>query len=497
MNKTNASFSAVPAHVSGISHRLGRGGLAAMLVVVIAGCAMGPDYQRPSVELPSAYTAFPGTAASQPSAESPASRLNADWWTRFNDPALNQLIQDALARNVDLRAAAAQIEETDALLRQTNAAYFPELDLAAAASRSRVSTATALPNVAPLVRDERRGALSTSFELDFWGKLRRGSESARAQALASEYGRDVVALTIGSTTAQAYFTLRSLDSQARALANVVAARKDSVVIFQARLDAGSISEVEFQQASAAYAESQGQLTDTVRQRALIEHQLGALTGRVGRRIPESDANARLPVAPPVPVGLPSTLLERRPDVRAAEQNLVAANAQIGVAKAALFPSISLTGSFGGQSSALSTLLDSGARIWSGGVGLALPIFDAGKNLARLDQTEARQKLALANYQKAIETAFRETADALSNVGFAKRASHEGEARFAAAQRALALVRERYALGATGYIEVLEAQRSANDAQIALIRNWQSEVTYTVDLMKSIGGGWGSLEAAKP
>jgi multidrug efflux system outer membrane protein len=176
-------------------------------------------------------------------------------------------------------------------------------------------------------------------------------------------------------------------------------------------------------------------------------------------------------------------------VRAAEQNLIAANAQIGVAKAALFPSISLSGSLGGQSSALATLLDGGARIWSGGFGLALPIFDAGRNLGRAEQAEARQRIALANYQKSIETAFREAADALTNVEFAARANREAEARSRAAQRALELVRDRYALGYIGYIEVLEAQRSANDAQIALIRNRQSALIYTIDLMKALGGGW--------
>ncbi len=453
-------------------------------LVALAGCALGPNFERPTSAVPAAYEASQTAAAD-------SRLLSSTWWESFNDPLLNQLVQDALRNNVDLRFAQAQIDEADALLRQTNSAFFPEIDLNGTATRSRVSTETALPNVAPLVRDERRGAISTTFELDFWGKLRRASEAARAQALATNFGRDVTALTVAGTTAQAYFSLRALDFQVRALADVVAARKESIVIFRARVDAGSTSEVELNQATAAYAESEALLTDAKRQRALVEHQLGVLTGKLGRQIADTNATTPLPVAPPIPIGLPSSLLDRRPDVRLAEQNLIAANAQIGVAKASLFPSISLTGSLGGQSSALSTLLDSGARIWSGGFGLSLPIFEAGKNFARIEQTEARQRQALAGYQKAVETAFRETADALTNLDHAKRLRRQTEVRFQAAQRALELVRERYALGYNGYLEVLEAQRGANDAQQALIRSKQTELTYAIDLMKALGGGWGN------
>lgn len=453
--------------------------LTSACVLTLASCAVGPDYQRPQATLPPSFDATMATDANlvQPS-----------WWTLFADADLNELVQQALANNRDVQIAAAQVEEAEALLRQASASLFPQVDLGASATRSRASTLAAQPTISAPVRDDRRIAASTSFEIDFWGKLRRASEAARAQLLATTYGRDVVMLTLAGTTTQAYFSLRSLDAQITALSSSVKTRRETYDVVKSRVDAGFASDLDLNQALGARADAAAQLMELQRQRALVEHQLGTLTGKLDLKL-ASGALQELPVPPTPPAGLPSTLLDRRPDIRAAEQNLISANAQIGVAKAALFPTVSLTGSYGGQSSALDTLFNSGARIWSAGFGLALPIFDAGRNAAKVDQSEARQKQSLANYQKTIETAFREVSDAISNVRQSGLAEQDLQVRLDAARKTLELATIRYDAGYVGYLDVLDAQRSANDAELGIVRNRQSRLAYTVDFMKSLGGGW--------
>lgn len=450
-------------------------------LLVLGGCAMGPDYHRPDVQLPAA---FPGAAADTASAVQP------EWWKLYGDATLDALVADALAKNNDVRIAAAQVEEADALMRQADASYFPEIDLGATGSRSRVSNLTAVPNPAgvPVVRNDRRVALSTAFEIDFWGKLRRGSEAARAQALATTYGRDVVMLGVASTITQAYFALRSADAQIRALRDSLRTREESLEVARSRSQAGLVSDLDVYQAQSARADAASQWKELERQRAVFEHQLATLTGRLDLRLASGDITA-LPLPPIPPVGLPSRLLDRRPDVRASEQSLVAANAQIGVAKAALFPSISLIGAYGGQSSELENILQAGGRIWSAGFGLTLPIFDAGRGFARVDQAEARRNQSLYAYQKSIETAFREVADAITNVRQSAASEADLQERVDAARNSLELARDRYGAGYSAYIEVLDAQRTVNDAELALVRNRQSQLAYTVDLMKALGGGW--------
>jgi multidrug efflux system outer membrane protein len=240
------------------------------------------------------------------------------------------------------------------------------------------------------------------------------------------------------------------------------------------------------------ADAAVQRRDLERQRTLVEHQLGNLTGKLDLRIAPGDL-MDLPAPALPPVGLPSSLLERRPDVQQAEQILVSANAQIGVAKAALFPTFSLTGSYGGQSENLSNLFKGNARIWSYGPSVSLPIFDAGKYSARTRQAEARQRQSLASYQKSVETAFREVADALTNVQQTMASVADVQARVDAARNALRLSRLRYEAGYSGFLDVLDAQRTANSAELALIQYRQLQLTYSVDLMKALGGGWSPAE----
>ena len=454
--------------------------------LLVVGCAAGPDFQRPQLAMPTAFP-YAFTGGEQP--------IASDWWTLYGDGTLNMLVVEAIKQNSDIKIAAAQIEEAEALLGQANSSIFPEIDLGAGATRSRVSSAAAIPNLAPLIRDDRRVAASTAFELDFWGKLRRASEAARAQVLASTYGRDVVQLTLVGTTVQGYLTLRSLDAQLTVLESSLKTRDESLDVARNRAAAGLASDLDVNLAVGARADIASQINELGRQRAIALNLLALLTLNAKLELPRGNLQS-LPIPPTPPVGLPSTLLDRRPDVRAAEQSLIAANAQIGVAKAALFPTLSLTGSFGGQSAALENLLNSGGRIWSAGFGLALPIFDAGRSLSKIEQMEARQRQSLFAYQKTVALAFREVADAMSNVNQSAITEGALQTRGTAARNSLELAQLRYASGYSPYLDVLDAQRTANDAELSLVRNRQAQLGYSIDFMKSLGGGWSPTSSTK-
>jgi multidrug efflux system outer membrane protein len=458
--------------------------LALLGALAAAGCAtVGPDYERPGLPVPAAY----------PQAEAaPAEPLAPEWWTRFGDATLDELVAGARAANSDLRLAAARVQEAEALAREAGAAFYPEVLAGAGGTRSRASRETEPPASAPLERTSYQALASTSFEIDFWGRYARTAEAARANLLAARYAHALVDLSLAGAVAQGYFALRALDAQLDVLEQAIRLREESLAIARARLGAGLAGELDVYQAQAALAEARVQRRDTARSRSLAERQLAVLTGRLDLRLAAAAPGAglfALPVPPAPPAGLPSALLERRPDVRAAEQQLVGANALIGAARAALFPSISLTGAFGGQSAELSDLLSSGARIWSLGFGLTLPIFDGGRRTARVEQAEARRAQALAAYQRALENGFREVADALVSLEQSAASESELRARLDAARSALELSTVRYESGYSAYLEVLDAQRTANDAELALVRNRLARLAFSVDLMKALGGGW--------
>jgi multidrug efflux system outer membrane protein len=452
--------------------------------LLLGACtAVGPNYERPASGLPGAYPDAP--------ADLPATAaIPAEWWKLYEDQRLNELVGSALERNADVRFAVARIEEADANLREAGAAFLPEVDLAAAPNRSRISnqTATPIPGGIPLVRNDIRITLGTSFEIDFWGKLRRALEATRALALGSRYAKEVVTLSLAGLTAQTYFSLRSLDAQIALTRITLQSRDEALSFVRDRARGGIASDLEVNQAELARADASVQLKDLLRQRSLIEHQLGSLTGRLELAVPAGDLMT-LPLPPLPPAGLPSTLLQRRPDILQAEQQLVATNAQIGIARAAMFPTVSLTSYYGAESTALSTLLSSGGRIWSLGFGLAQPIFDAGRYAARTQAAEARQRQSVASYQKAVETAFREVADALTALQQTEALEQDLNLRVGAARNALRLARLRYEAGYSAYLEVLDAQRTANDSELAFLRNRQSRLAASVDLMKALGGGW--------
>ncbi len=456
-----------------------------LLGAALAACStVGPDYERPAIELPAQ---FPDSSQKE------SQNLDIRWWTLYRDPVLDELVALAQKNNADARLAAARVLEAEALAREAGAAFLPEVTGAYSATRNRVSERVVpAPAVGvPLERRQHQLLASTTFELDFWGRFARASEAARANLLSSVYSRDTVSLTLAGATAQGYFALRSLDAQIAVLERAIRARRDALDIAQARLEAGLSSELDLHQAQGALSDALVQKREAERQRALFERQLGQLAGKLDLRLPAGDLFA-LPLAPVPPAGLPSALLERRPDIRAAEQSMIAANAQIGVARAALFPSISLTAGLGAQSAEFANLLSSGAGIWSLGFGLALPLFDAGRREARVDQASARREQALAGYQRSIETAFREVSDALVNVEQTGGSEEELRKRLDAARNALELSTVRYESGYSPFLEVLDAQRTANEAELAFVRNRQARLAFSVDLMKALGGGWKSV-----
>jgi multidrug efflux system outer membrane protein len=457
--------------------------LALALTALMSGCAMvGPDYQRPATDLPAAYP-------ESRQALDASLTVPAEWWQLYKDPLLSELVAGGLKNNSDLRIATARIEEAEAVLREANALFYPEIDGNAGASRARSSTRTGtLPASVAAIRNNFVLTASTSFELDFWGRLRRAAEAARAQYFATNYGRDVVALTLAAGIAHTYFSARSLDAQIIVSQETLKAAQESLEIARGRFEAGLVAELDVNQAAASRAQLAAQVTALRRLRAAAVHQLGVLTGVLDLKLDPGDLRA-LPRPPLPPAGLPSTLLDRRPDVRRSEAELAAANAQIGVAKAAQLPTFSLTAALGRQSRELDTLFAAGGGLWSLGLNLAGPIFDAGRYAARTQQAEARARQAAASYESTARNAFREVADALSNLRYASEMENDLAEQVEQASNALRLARIRYESGYSAYLEVLDAQRTLNQARLELVRNRHIYLDYTVDLMNALGGGW--------
>ncbi len=452
----------------------------AVAALLLSGCqSVWPDYQRPEVAVPKAY---------DQQADQENSQLTNTWWTLYQDQVLNDLVAKAVQNNSDIKLAVARIEEADAVLREVGAALFPQIDLNSAASRTRATTTGATPVFANNPRSNFNAQLRTSFELDFWGKLSRTKEAARAQALSTRYAKDTVALSLAGLVASNYLLLRSLDSQLLVTQVSLRSREESLALTQRRLEGGVVSALDVQQAEVARENLSAQLSDLNRLRALSLHQLSVLTGDMELNIASADIKS-FPIPPMPPAGLPSALLESRPDVRQAEEQMVAANANIAVAKAALYPSISLTAGFGGESMQLGDVLKSASRIWSGGLSLNLPIFDAGKLNARVDQASARQKQVLASYEGVIQNAFREVNDALVSLRLQTEREAALDKAQLAAQKALQISENRYQSGYSAYLEVLDAQRVYNDAALTFIQSRQARLVATVSLFKALGGGW--------
>ena len=452
---------------------------------------VGPDYKRNDANLPATYSESADAENSQ--LKDPTLK---QWWQQYQDPKLNELVALSLKSNTNIALAVARIEEADASMREVGASLYPQVDLSAGAKRSKVTELGAFPTFGGAVRNNFNFALSTAYEIDFWGKIKRAKQSAAANALATRAGKDTVELSLIGLVTSNYLQLRGLEAQIAVTKNNQASRKVALSLNQRRLVGGVASSLEVSQAEVAVSNLDAQLIELTRLRALSLHQLAVLTGQLNLTLAEGDLR-NLPVPPTPPAGLPSQLLENRPDIREAEQNLIAQNARIGVAKAAMYPSISLTGSLGAESVGLGDILKAGARIWSFGLGLDLPIFDSGRRQSRVEQADARQKQALAQYQTAIQNAFREVNDAL----ITRRLNAEREQAYmrseTSAKQALTVAENRYKSGYSAYLEVLDAQRVHNDASLAVVQAKQATFLATVELFKALGGNWKAEPLTEP
>ncbi len=451
------------------------------LGLALGGCLLGPDYVRPTVPTPATFRFEPGEAADV---------ANAMWWEQFQDPVLNDLIAAALADNKDVKIAAARVDQFLGQFVTTRSALFPQVSAGFEASRQRASIAglpTLPPGVNPVFNDF-RAPLIASWEIDFFGKVRRQTESARASLLATEEGRRATILSLVASVASAYINLRDLDQQLAIAKATTESRAGSVAVFQARFSGGDVSQMELAQSQSEYEASLATIPQIETQIAHQEDALSVLLGQNPGPILRGRELMELEV-PPVPAGLPSDLLTRRPDLRQAEQNLIAANALIGAARALYFPSISLTGLFGTESGQFSKLFTGPARIWSYAGSLTVPIFTAGSISGQVSQAEAQQQQALFQYQQAIQTAFQEVEDALISLQKSREQLVVEGRQIEALKTYSRLARLRYEGGYTSYIEVLDAERSLFNAQLSYTQTNGVVFTSLISLYKAMGGGW--------
>jgi len=452
------------------------------MLLLLAGCAVQPNYQRPAVDLPAAWK------------ESAQEKDSAGrWWRVFTDPALEKLVEEALARNTNLLLAAARVDEARSLVGQSEAAYYPSVDARFGRNRTLSSSATGLlpPDVAR-ERNNYRASLDVAYEIDLWGRLRATTQAARADLLASESARDTVRITLAADVAKTWFALHSLDAQVEATRRTLALREDGLGLQKKRFDGGVISEYDYRQLEAEAAAARAQLPPLVRDREIQEAALAVLLGRSPKAIMDGSVSRMKNsqeqlLAVVVPSGLPSELLLRRPDLVEAEQRLIAANARVAVARSAMFPSIQLTGFLGSEAQDLSSLFSGPAGIWQLAAAVAAPIFAGGRLEAQVGAAEAREKQALAGYQGAIQNAFREVRAALAAQRRARESFEAESARATALAATLRLARLRYDSGLASQLDVIDAERGLLAAEIARYDALRAQRAAVADLFKALGG----------
>ena len=458
----------------------------------LTACTVGPDYVRPTMTLPDHYNA--AASGASPVSTDAQQTVQRDWWRLFDDVTLNELVALALANNADLQMAVARIAQAQGLAMQAGAAQYPSLSLNASGTRAAKGPAASGTGLT-YMDNNFVGNAGLAYELDIWGQVRRSVESADAQVKASVFDRDAVQLVLEGSVVRAYINLRSLDAQIKVTEDSIHTRRESLRIVQARFAGGLVSPLDINQAEAALASLQATQAELVRQRAVAQNQLGVLTGKLDLSIASADVTA-LPIPPAPPAGMPSELLEARPDVRKAEEQLVSANAQIGVAKANFFPSFSLTGMYGAQSVGFSNFLGANGSIWAATLGLMQPLFTGGALTGALDTAKGKQQEALANYVKTVRAAFGEVSDALASVQQTREAEGYLRAQVKASGKAQQIAIVRYQNGYADYLYVLESQRVANEANLVYVRNRAARLLAGVDLFKALGGGW-QVEKALP
>ncbi|OYY95866.1 MAG: hypothetical protein B7Y41_00855 [Hydrogenophilales bacterium 28-61-23] len=462
--------------------------LAALTGLTLSGCVTMPSMKQIKPDLPAAWRDEAGQELGQPMPP-----VASDWWKAYNDPMLNQLIGEALEHNRDLKLAAARIEEMRANLGLADADRYPSLQVAADAGRSRVSSKGSMPVTTP-TNNKFKLNLLAAWELDIWGRYREASKAARAELLATEYGRAAVHSSLIGAVVQNYFALTALDANIKLAQDTLVNRKEAVALQRVRFEGGVASELVLRQAEAERASVEINLAQLARQIRQQELALAVLLGREPRAIMQTSTGRgasldTIALPPAVPAGLPSDLLLRRPDLRQAEQKLLSAQARIREAGAAIYPNLALTANLGTESKALSDLFSGPAGIWGIGVGLSQTLFNAGRTEAAVKAAGARQDQALIAYEQALQAAFKEVLDALVVHREARETGSAEAGRIVALRRAAELADLRYRSGVSNYLEALDANRALLQAEQGGIEARRAQLAATADLFKALGGGW--------
>jgi len=462
---------------------------AALTILLACGCAVGPAYRRPTVEAPPVWKEAPKAADEQvwQEARPQDAAERGSWWELFNDPQLNALEVEAAHANRSLEAALARLERARAVARLPKADLLPTVDMNPSYSHFQ-RTLSSFGGAGTLTNDEFRVPFDLSYEVDLWGKVRRSFEAAHAEAQASQAAYETVLLSVTAEVARTYFLLRALDTELEALRKTVDLRREAQRLIDRRLEAGLASQLESARVTAEVKTAEAESLDVERQRAQLEHALAVLCGR-----PASDftlAAASLESdPPPVPPGIPSRALERRPDVAEAERLMAAANARVGVAKAAYFPVLTLAGSAGWQSAKAGDLLTADSVVWSIGPSLSVPLFAGGRNTANMAAARADYVQAMAEYRQRILVAFQEVEDALAAVRLLARQQQAQSGVVEASQQAATLSLERFRQGLVGFLDVVDAERARLEAQRRAAQIRGQRMAATILLIKALGGAW--------
>jgi len=462
-----------------------------LLALLLVGCTVGPNYKRPAVDVPSNYrqALAPDIASSSPA----SSLADAQWPTVFQDPTLQQLIQQALVNNFDLRIAAQRVLEAQAQVGVTRSQQFPTVNGGGSYSALQIPSSLAgnNSNGTPANSFFNGGGptASAAWNLDFWGLYRRQTEAARAELLASEWGQRATRISLIQGVAEAYFALRSLDAQMAITENTIKARKDSLQLTQALEQHGAGSLADVRQAEELLHAAQANLPDLRRQIAIQENTISILLGHNPGAIDRGLSIEKQPHPQEIPVGVPSQLLERRPDIQQAEAKLVAANARIGVARAQYFPQISLTSLGGAASSQLNSIFTGPNAYWYAAGSISEPIFDGGRIRSNYRLSKAQEQEMLLTYQKTILSAFKDVSDSLVSYKETRERREEQSEQVKSAADAVRLARLRYSGGNTSYLEVLTTDTDLYSAQLLLAQAQQQEAASLVQLYAALGGGW--------
>ena len=451
--------------------------------LLLSGCTVGPNYKRPTVAVPGSYR---GTVPDQAAQTELNALGDQKWWDVFQDDQLRTLIRTALTQNYDSRIAASRVLEAQAKLGITRADQFPSVGAGAGIFDTRTAQSKFLP---AFETSTGQVNLSAAWELDFWGKYRRATEAARANLIASEWARREVLSTLVANVASAYFQLRALDLELEISKRTLTSRQESLRLTRILADGGSTTLLDVRQAEQLVFTASAEIPVLEQQIEQQESFLSILLGQNPGDIPRGQTLTEQRQPPQVPSGLPSSLLERRPDIQQAEAQMVAANAEIGVARAAYFPQISLSGTGGFQSSALTSLFTGPAGAWSFGASLAQPIFTGGRLRSEVRLAEARQQTAALFYQQSIQGAFRSVSDALVAYHKTREFRAQQELLFRSAEDAARLSHMRYNGGVTGYLEVLTNETNAFSTELGLVQAQVNELLAVVQLYQALGGGW--------